>query len=205
MLLVISICVVIAAFAILKKKNKTGKQVISERNKMELNTYNQTNSIDEQYKKLEHGSNNTHNPVNDPLYEHLDDYQGLETSYPLPLPPPLDFSSFPGVISTTNVASLDIPSKRAPWPYIVPIETSVQPIEEDYEAMFEEHREVTPDKHYEVMSEKSTPDKHYEVMSEKRYETMPEKCSLQENYEYVSNTGIAVTAEGEGTYSDVLY
>ena len=134
---------------------------------MELNTYNQTNSIDKQYKKLEHGSNNTHNPVNDPLYEHLDEDQGLETNYPPPLPPPLDLSNFPGVISTTqctNVASPDISSIRVPSPYIIPIEASMQPTEGDYEAMSEEHSEVTPDKHCEVMSE---------------------KCSLQENYKYV--------------------
>ena len=165
MLLVISICVAIAAVVILKKKGKTGRQIISERNEMELNPYDQSNSINEQCKKLEYGSYSTCNPpVNDPVYEPLDDDQGLETSYPPPLPPPLDLSNVPGVISTTNVASPDISSIRVPTPYIVPIEASMQPTEDDYEAMSEEHSDVTPDKHCEVMSE---------------------KCSLQENYEYV--------------------
>ena len=162
MLLVISICVAIAAVVTLKKNGKTGQQIISERNEMELNPYDQSNSINEQYKKLEHGSYSTRNPpVNDPVYEPFDDYQGLETSYPPPLPPPLDLSNFPGV---TNVASPDISSIHVPSPYIVPIAASMQPTEDDYEAMSEEHSEVTPDKHCEVMSE---------------------KCSLQENYEYV--------------------
>ena len=208
MLLVISIFVAIAAVVILKRKGKTGRQIISEKNEMELNPYDQSNSINEQYKKLEPGSYSTLNPVNDPVYEPLDDYQGLETSYPPPLPPPLDLSNFPGVISTTNVASLDILSICVPSPYIVPIEASMQPTKDDYEAMSKEHREVTPDKYYEVMPEKRyevIPEKRYEVMAEKCYEVMSEKCSLQENYEYVSNTGIAATADGEGTYSDILY
>ena len=71
---------------------------------MEFNAYDHP-IIDEQYSKVEHGSYSTLSPMNDPVYEPLDDYQCLETSYS-PLPPPLEISD---VISTTNTTSIPCP------------------------------------------------------------------------------------------------